>query len=113
MNPSEEHDELWQLLGKARTHEPSAFFARNVVREVRASQGQNLHFVAWLSRRWQFAAGGVCAVALAIVVLAQHRAGNGDQVAAIAVQVSESPDYLVIRDLDDLLASEESSLWLD
>ena len=31
----EQHDPVWRLLGKASSHEPSAFFARNVIRETR------------------------------------------------------------------------------
>ena len=30
-----ENDELWNLLGRARTASPSPFFARNVVRSIR------------------------------------------------------------------------------
>lgn len=32
----EQDDPVWQLLGKASKQEPSAFFARNVIREARA-----------------------------------------------------------------------------
>jgi len=36
-----------------------------------------------------------------------------DPVAVLAQQVSASPDYQVINHLDELLASEETSVWLD
>ena len=35
MNHDEEHDELWQLLGKANQPQPSPFFSRNVLRAIR------------------------------------------------------------------------------
>ena len=35
---TEEHDDLWQLLGKARTPSVSPFFSRNVVRAAREDQ---------------------------------------------------------------------------
>ncbi len=40
MSDLEPNDALWNLLGRGRTVEPSAFFARNVVREVRAVQAR-------------------------------------------------------------------------
>ena len=36
----EQNDPVWGLLDKASSHEPSAMFARNVIRETRLSQNQ-------------------------------------------------------------------------
>lgn len=67
----------------------------------------------WMWHRWYFAVGGA-AVALAVGFFALQRAAlQPDQLTAIAAEVSESPDYLVITNLDELLATEESSVWLE
>jgi len=42
-----ENDPLWDLLGKASHREPSPFFARNVLREIRQSAKP-----AWFPPRW-------------------------------------------------------------
>ena len=42
-----ENDPLWDLLGKASRREPSPFFARNVLREIRQSAKP-----AWFLPRW-------------------------------------------------------------
>lgn len=53
-----EHDGLWDFLGKARRHEASPFFARNVLREIRQSAKP-----AWFLQRW-FAPTAFAAIAL-------------------------------------------------
>ena len=113
MNQPDEHDDLWRLLGKAKEPAVSPFFARNVVREVRAMQQEQPGVFGWLRRCWMVSLAGACAVCIAGVFAVQQYAGQPDQLTAIATQVSESPDFLVITDLDELLASEESSVWLD
>lgn len=114
MNPSDEQDDLWRLLGQARPVEPSAFFARNVVREVRAiDQEHRPAWALWLLRPRPLAWIGVAMASLAIVCTLQFVPSSVDTEVVIAEQVSKSSDYLVITDLDELLASEESSLWLE
>ena len=39
----EQDDPVWSLLGKASSHEPGSLFARNVIRETRLSQNQDLN----------------------------------------------------------------------
>ena len=117
MNSSDEQDDLWKLLGKARPSVASPFFARNVIREVREMRQENPGIFATLRRHWQLsaAAAALCVAA----VTAPQFIGNDaqdrqvDSLMAITEQVSDSPDFYVINDLDDLLASEESSVWLD
>ena len=116
--PAEGQDDLWRLLGKARPPKVSPFFARNVLREVRGLRQEQPGFFAILRRRWQLTLATAAAGCIAVVAASQFlggdlRNGQADPLAAIAQQVSESPDYYVINDLDDLLASEESSVWLD
>jgi hypothetical protein len=38
---------------------------------------------------------------------------SSDQLTVIARQLSDSPEYDVISDLDELIASEETSVWLE
>ena len=115
MNQPDEHDDLWRLLSKARTPKVSPFFSRNVLREVRGLSQEQPRFFATLRSRWQLTLATVAAGCVIAAVTSQFIADSGqaDQLAVIAQQVSDSPDYYVINDLDDLLASEESSVWLD
>ena len=123
MNPSDdEQDDLWELLGEAREPEVSPFFSRNILREVRALRQEKPGFLGWLRRHWKVPATLVPASAAAAVALlamspvqptASVKTTPKDQLTAIAEQVSASPDYMVISNLDELLASEERSVWLD
>jgi hypothetical protein len=110
---TEEHDDLWQLLGKAKQPAVSPFFSRNVLREIRATeQDAPRGLFSWFRLHWRPAA-----VAASILLLfggniakQQH---EEHQVLSLAATVSESPDYQVIAHLDELLDSEQNSLWLD
>lgn len=118
MNQPDEQDDLWRLLGKALPPKVSPFFARNVLREIRALKQERPGILAALLRRWKLtlatAVAGCIALAAAFHFLdSDLRERQVDSLAAIVEQVSDSPDYFVINDLDDLLASEESSVWLD
>jgi len=118
---TEEQDDLWRLLGKARTPSISPFFARNVVREARKaaresareSQGRTFGVVAWLRGHWAIAAVGACAILVSGVVLIPRPAPQSEQVILLAQQFSTSPDYQVVNHLDELLDSEKNSVWLD
>jgi anti-sigma-K factor RskA len=111
----EEHDELWELLGKARTTKASPFFARNILRSIREAGPERPGFVVWLRARWKFATLAVSAVAFAAVVagVKVERAERPDPLLVLAGQVSASPDYQVINHLDELLDSEQNSVWLE
>ena len=118
MNSSDENDNLWKLLGKARTPVVSPFFARNVVRAVRGARQERPGFLAMLRRHWQLTATAAVAGCFLAMMVTQFIGNDShnrqiDSLVAITEQVSESPDFYVINDLDDLLASEESSVWLD
>jgi hypothetical protein len=75
-------------------------------------------FFALLRRRWQFA---LASAAVASVIAgagwqywqADFSSGSSDQLTVIARQLSDSPEYDVISDLDELIASEETSVWLE
>lgn len=73
MSDLEPNDPVWNLLGHAKTVEPSPFFARNVVRRARLLAGSP---AGWTSRLAALLAGprtiyttaAVAAIAIAIVV---------------------------------------------
>ncbi len=116
MNSTEEHDELWDLLGKARQPVASPFFSRNVLRKIRELQQEKVGVLAWLRRRWQMAALVTCGLAvMAGAFFADGSAQDAEegQLIAFAERVSTGPDYQVISHLDELLDSEENSVWLD
>lgn len=116
---SEEHDDLWHLLGKARQPTVSPFFSRNVIREVRNLRQEQPGFFAWLRSHWQLTAIGTCAALMLAGTFLKSTTSersvvdDQQQLIAMAATVSESPDYHVIAHLDELLDSEESSIWLD
>jgi len=60
MNDSQEHDGLWELLGRGPRSEVSPFFARNVLRAVRRSTSAQPWFAI---PRW------AASVALAVLVV--------------------------------------------
>lgn len=69
MNSPEHSDPVWKLLSHAKRTEPSAFFARNVVREARIlSERKNdlgvFHALSQIFKRRMILAGAVGAVAI-------------------------------------------------
>ncbi len=124
---ADDNDKLWELLGKTRPPEVSPFFSRNVLRAIR-QEGEARPAVSWpgaaLARSlrrwmWQFALGGTCAAAVAATLVTafpgafvRHHHTASVQ-SGLARQIVGNPDYEVINHLDELVADEESSLWLD
>ena len=112
---TEEHDDLWELLGKARETKVSPFFSRNVLRAIREEEQEKVGFFSWLRAHWKVATvsfGLVAAVAI-VSVEQLERKERPDPLVALATQVSASPDYQVINHLDELLDSEQNSVWLE
>ena len=109
---TEEHDDLWELLGKAKVTKASPFFSRNVLRAIRESQPETVGLLGWLRARWTVAVVSMAAVAV-IATVAIERAERPDPLLVLAGQVSASPDYQVINHLDELLDSEHNSVWLE
>jgi len=110
---NEEHDDLWHLLGRAKRPAESPFFARNVLRAVRGEMQDSLRGFAWFRRYWQFTAVSACLLIIAGVVFSPSAEQPDAAIMLLAEQVSQSPDYQVISHLDELLASVESSVWLE
>jgi len=115
---TDEQDDLWQLLGKAKAPSASPFFSRNVLRAIREEKQEKPSLLAWFHWRWITLSASVCVLLVASGVSLHHRnhqsqVAQSDAVMVLAQQVSTSPDYQVINHLDELLASEETSIWLE
>jgi hypothetical protein len=108
-----ENDPLWQLLGKAKQPVASPFFARNVVRAVRHQEQSRRQPWVWLRWTWRVGLTGAFAALVFGFVGPAHFKRASEPQNLITQQIVESPDYDAIKDLDELLAHEESSLWLD
>jgi hypothetical protein len=125
---ADDNDKLWELLGKTREPNVSPFFSRNILRAIRQEpQPERSVWRAFLSRfhrwTWQLAIAGTCAVAALVTVapsaFVRHHDGHyyehydAPVQPGIDRQIVGNPDYEVIKHLDELVADEESSLWLD
>ena len=108
----EEHDDLWELLGKVKETKASPFFSRNVLRAVRESQPEKTGVFAWIRARGTLTAISVSVLAM-LAVVAVEQSGRPDPLVVLADQVSASPDYQVISHLDELLDSEHNTVWLE
>jgi len=110
---TEEQDDLWDLLGRAQAPTPSPFFSRNVLRVIREEKQEKPSFISWLRRHWQVPAFSTCALAVAASFFVVQQTRQPDPVMELAQQVSVSPDYQVISNLDELLDTERNSVWLE
>jgi len=129
----DDNDKLWALLGKSRQSAVSPFFSRNVLRAIRQGDADGVleegvagrsSFVSQCARlgralhrrSWQAVVAGTCAFAVLAAIgpspFVRHRA-SARAPASFAGQIVVNPDYETIKHLDELVADEESSLWLD
>jgi anti-sigma-K factor RskA len=117
MKAPEEHDDLWQLLGKAKKPAVSPLFARNVLREIRQSQPEREGLFYWLRLRWRVVSlGGAAVVLLAVNAAMLSTSHNTPMVAQATTQsasATKPDDTEVITHLDELVAYEENSVWLE
>ena len=86
---------------------------RSVLRAIREQAQEKPGYLAWLRRHWQLTAISTCSLLLAVGLTFVEHSDQPDPVMLLAQQVSVSPDYQVISHLDELLASEENSVWLE
>lgn len=105
----EDDHQLWDLLGRAVGRQPSPFFARNVLREVRQQNGR-FSIRSWLRPRRLIPATSFALALLAVVLLRlspsilNHSNGTAD-----ALAKAEAQDTEIIADLDDLLAADDGN----
>ena len=110
----EDDQQLWDLLGKARSTEVSPFFARNVVRTIRERPQPFEWLRRWLSPSKLIPATGL-AMAVIAAMLMMHRPGSrnpADDTPDVIVAI-DPQDYDVVADLDELMAADENNLWDD
>ena len=112
---TEEHDDLWELLGRAKAPAPTPFFSRNVLRAIREEAQEKPGFLWWLRNHWRLAAAGTCTAVLAATFAFMQfiPQTQPDPALLLVQQVSNSPDLQVISNLDELLDSERNSVWLE
>lgn len=135
----EDRDELWALLGRARPPAVSPFFARNVVREIRARHrrpppwfaGARIWFPGRRPAAWAAAAAITLVLAFAFtfdwapapnlfrpagdtpaVAGATSAATPATRTAPVTPDTLDAFDLDVIANLDLLLANEENSSWI-
>ena len=110
----EDDQQLWDLLGQAKPSQLSPFFARNAVRRIRERPTRFEWLRGWLSPRRLVPAAGV-AIAAVATILALHQPAvrnPADSPPDVIVKI-DPQDYDVVADLDELLVTDENSLWDD
>jgi hypothetical protein len=109
----EEDQELWDLLGHGRQPRLSAFFARDVIRRLREEPRRFGQVGSWFSLRWLVPGSALAAAIIAAVIMMQHPTSPpsvSESVPEVVVKI-DPQDYEVVADLDELVASDENSLW--
>jgi hypothetical protein len=96
---------LWDLLGRARGVNVSPYFARKVLRVVEASEEPR---PAW----WQAFLRVVAPTAICAGIVAMAIVGAGEKHRQPSVANADI-EFETIQNLDLLVSSYESSLWLD
>ncbi len=100
MDDFKENDALWDLLGRARRVEASPYFARKVLSAIGEEQRPRFSLAALL--RWAIPAAA-CA-ALIIIGWSSYQHEQQDEFNAC---------FDSAADLQSLIASEDTSLWLE
>jgi hypothetical protein len=110
----EDDQQLWDLLGQASAGELSPFFARNVLRAVRQRPQLFDSVRSWFSPRKLVPATGLAVAIIAAIIAFHHSAiqKSADNTPDVIAQIAPQ-DYDVVADLDELLVTDESSLWDD
>jgi hypothetical protein len=110
----EDDQQLWDLLGQAKPRQLSPFFARNVVRRIRERPARFGWLRSWLSP-WRLVPAAAVAIAVIATILAVYQpAGRNPADSPPDVLVKIDPqDYDVVADLDELLITDDNSLWDD
>jgi hypothetical protein len=105
----EDDKKLWDLLGRSAEPAVSPFFARNVLREVRESEGRS-RVGGWL--QWLVPTAGVAvAIIAALFLRVQAPDQNYSDARAETLSLIESQDSELIADLDDLIESDDTNSW--
>jgi hypothetical protein len=109
----EDDQELWDLLGHAAQPHLSAFFSRNVIRRIRLEPQRLDRFRTWFNLRRLIPASAVALAVIGAAIVMQHPktpVAASENAPEVVVKI-DPQDYEVVADLDELLASDENSLW--
>jgi hypothetical protein len=110
----EDDEQLWDLLGRQTRPDVSLFFARNVLRRIREQPNWLVRARAWSGLRRLVPVSGIVVAVIAALVFAHNPSFRQKRTTELDVVAKIDPqDYEVVADLDDLLASDENSLWDD
>ena len=104
----EEDEKLWNLLGRATEPTASPFFARNVLRKIREARGESSPRGSWYLR-WMVPAAGVAVVIIAGLAVPTQIINRHQSSSQAELAVAEGQDGDLLADLDDLMASDDSS----
>jgi hypothetical protein len=110
----EDDEQLWDVLGHVAQPQLSPFFARDVIRRIRQQPHRFERLRTWFSPRRLIPASAL-AVALVVTMIMTHHPPSVPQkapeVEPDVVAKVDPQDYEVVADLDELVASDENSLW--
>jgi uncharacterized membrane protein YvbJ len=109
----EDDEHLWDLLDRNPEPKISPFFARNVLRRVRQEQWERRR--SWFPWRRFVPATGVVLAILGAIIFVRYQAPKQQsapesQVDPVLASI-DVQDYEVVADLDNLLASDDTSPW--
>jgi hypothetical protein len=105
----EDDPQLWDFLRHSKVPEPSPFFARNIVRAVRADGPSTSRIASWFElRRLIPSFSALAAVVIAVLTLHTFRSnrpprGSGEPIASVTVT-----DADMATDLDVLSGDDDS-----
>jgi hypothetical protein len=108
---NDERDKLWEIMGRAKKPVVPPFFAAKVIRKVHESSPAPTIW-EWLLQQWRLS-GALAAMALLVIGFTLNHWREEARDTAVAQQVATSPDYEVVANLDELVAYQENSIWLD
>jgi anti-sigma-K factor RskA len=103
----EDDEKLWQLLGHSAEPTVSPFFARNVLRKIRAAQGETSSRQGWVLR-WLVPAAGVATVIIAALTFPTQLVDRPQRNSTAEVLAADSQDNDLLADLDDLVGPDDS-----
>jgi hypothetical protein len=109
----EDDQQLWDLLGRTAEPKLSPFFARNVLRNIRPGASRFGRAQDWFSLRRLVAASGVAVVVIGIAIATHAPSWSqkySEREPGVVAKI-DPQDFDVVADLDELLASDEDSLW--
>ena len=105
----EEDEKLWDLLGHSAEPKVSPFFARTVLRKIREAHPEPAPN-RWWNLRWLVPSAGVAVAVIAAFSLQTQMPKPSQTDARIdTLALSEAQDSDLMADLDDLVASDDST----